>query len=731
MIDQIMAAETARRATPLANRATALSQRRDAWNSFSGLVSKLKDSATALRDGSAFGAFQVTAPKSPTSGLALLSATASTAAVPATYGVEVRSLATREKLRSSAVANSSSALGYSGTFTVNGSAVTVSASDSLVAVRDKINALDSGTASTGVTASIVDVSPTEHYLTLTADDSGAGGIQLTDAGGVLGQLGVSTGSRSAALSSDSTSIAQLLGLPSPPAVRTIVIDGAEVTVDLQNDTLQSLMNKVAAAGHNATVVTGTDGSGATTYSLQVDGDVWGKTDDADTQAALGALGFTRSNQIAAGSDARLRIDGLDVVRSTNTISDAVAGLTLNLQNAEVGTTVQLDVARDDQAAVDRLKEFQSAYNAVIDFRDQQRKTGAPLYADASFGAMLRPIRDVLLDSVPGLDTTATPYYRSGSVGLALNKNGKLDLDTTKLESALASNFSDVRALFGTAGVASGAGFSFVGGTTSSTAGVYDVTITQAATAASQSFAFSGPYADTGSNANTLTLTDGYTGKSGSLTFLPGDDVNSVVSRLNQLFSDQGMTLAASTDGTNLTIAAGKYGSTASFDVSYSRVVGGTTTASGLASPIGFAAGSYAGTDVQGRIDLPGGTAATVTGVGQILTGADGTPAAGISVSYTGTGPATGSLSYTEGIAGQIERMAAEFSRASDGAIASHVSQIDESIGTLQHRQDDVQARLDRYQESLVKQYTAMETALSLLQSQASWLTSQITNMQKA
>jgi flagellar capping protein FliD len=728
MIDQIMQLETSRKIAPLANRADALSARKAAWSTFDGLLTKVSDASKALRDGSAFGAFRVTAGSSPTTGKPLLSASASTAAGPGTYSVEVRSNATQQKLRSDVVADSGTALGYDGTFSVNGVDVTVSAADSLVAIRDRINAANGGSSPTKVTASIVDVSATEHYLTLTADATGANGVRLTDSGGVLGSLGVSTGSTSQSFSSDATPLASLLGLSPAPAERVIVIDGKEISVNLQSDTLQSVLNKISAIPdpREAEVVTSADGG----FSLSVHGDVWGKGDDPDTQAILSALGFERGNRIAAGGDARVRIDGLEVVRSSNTIDDALQGVTLKLQAAEIGSTVNLTVGRDTDAVVKGVQDLQAAYNALVDFRDKQTAGNGPLRADASLRSMISSVKAALVDPVSGLDG-ATPYSRVGALGLTLNKDGTLDLDEEALRGAIATNFADVRALFGTRGAAVGDGLSFVNATSATKAGDYAVEITRAATRASQSFAFTGPYADSGSNANTMTITDAFTGKSGSVTLADGDDLAAVAGKLQALFEAEGMTLSASSDGTGLTISGEKWGSAASFEVAYSRVEAGTTTASGLASPFGFAAGSYAGLDVKGSIHAAGETPVEVTGSGRVLTAPAGSGAEGLSVSYSGAAPFTGSTSYVLGVGGLLERAITPFARDGDGVIARNLSHIDTAVADLEQRQDDVQARLDRYQESLVRQYTAMEAALSRIQSQSSWLTGQIQSMQSS
>jgi flagellar hook-associated protein 2 len=732
MIDQIMQMESARRLSPVTSRSTAQSKTKDAWATVNALLGKVSDAADSLRDGSAFSAFTVAAQDSPTSSKALLTAATTTGANPGTYQVEVRALARQSKLRGDAVASSSTALGYSGTFSVNGVNVSAVSTDTLASLRDKINAANTGTAPSGVTATIVDVSATEHYLMLTSDATGTNGVQLTDGGNVLGSLGVSTGSSSAEFSSDVTSVAQMLGLPDPPAIRTIVIDGKEITVDLQNDTLQSLLAKIDAAGVDVELTSGTDGGGSTVYSLDVHGDVWGKSDDADTQAVLDALGFTRANQAAEGTDARVRVDGLDVVRSSNTIDDALSGITLSLKNAEVGTTVDVTVARDLGAIKSKVEALANAFNSLVDYQATQRMTTAPLYANSSLRGIVSSLKSQLIGDVAGVDKNATVFSRLGAIGVEIQKDGKLEVDADKLESVLGTNFSEVEDLFRTHGSSSDASLTFVTEGAATATGSYSVEITQVATTASQAFAFSGPYSDSGSNANTLTILDAYSGKTSSITLEDGDDAAAVTTKLQTLFDDEGMSLSASTDGTNLTIAGLKYGSTAGFTVSYSRVDGGTTTQSAMSSPIGFTEGSYAGLDVVGKIYTAGGTvpSTTITGNGQLLTSDEDGDGGGLSIQYTGTTTGLiGTVSFMHGAAGDLEKLLDGYTRAGDGLIALTTTSLDDSIAALQVRQDDIQGRLDRYQQSLVKQWTAMETALSKLQSQGSWLASQIGAMQ--
>src|SRR5215218_1605968 len=204
MVDQIMEMENSRKMAPINSQTTSAQKRRDAWRSYSALLTGVTIAATGLRNGTAFSAFSTTVGKSALTSKELLTATTSASAAPGTYSVEVRALAQTEKLRSATgFSSTTDARGLAGEFLVNGRAVTLTATDSLAGIRDKINAVNSGTNRSGVTASIVTVSATESYLTLTADNSGTRGIELVDSGngsstiGVLKDLGILTGGQSA------------------------------------------------------------------------------------------------------------------------------------------------------------------------------------------------------------------------------------------------------------------------------------------------------------------------------------------------------------------------------------------------------------------------------------------------------------------------------------------------------------------------------------------------------
>lgn len=102
------------------------------------------------------------------------------------HTIEVVQIASAHKIASDPVAGASTdPLSLQGTFEINGTEITLETDDTLLDLRDRINAANTGDGATGVTASLVSISETEQILTLTADETGADQeITLTDSGGL-------------------------------------------------------------------------------------------------------------------------------------------------------------------------------------------------------------------------------------------------------------------------------------------------------------------------------------------------------------------------------------------------------------------------------------------------------------------------------------------------------------------------------------------------------------------
>lgn len=180
-----------------------------------GLLEILRAATDQLRGAVTFGntsnvfkAKSAFATSSRTDGVApaasgnLLGVTVDNSAAAASHTLEILRVAADHRIGSNSFNSLTSDLGtalglaansVSGTFIITGDntkTVTVTSTDNLVTLRDRINAANSGSDATGVTASVVTVTSTEHILVLTRDKTGQSMV-ITDSASLLSQLGIS------------------------------------------------------------------------------------------------------------------------------------------------------------------------------------------------------------------------------------------------------------------------------------------------------------------------------------------------------------------------------------------------------------------------------------------------------------------------------------------------------------------------------------------------------------
>ncbi|MDB4917301.1 MAG: Flagellar hook-associated protein 2 [Gemmatimonadetes bacterium] len=418
----------------------------------------------------------------------------------------------------------------------------------------------------------------------------------------------------------------------------------------------------------------------------------------------------RLREVVAGSDAQLRVDGVLLTRTSNTISNAIDGVTLRLQQSEVGTSAALAVSRDTSSAVASAGVFAKAYNDLIAYVGSATAAGGDLANNGSLRSSAHALTQALLTDVTGASLT-----RPVLAGISLDKTGVLKVDSAALTAALKANANSVRDLFALGGSVTGSSLEYIGAGDLTQAGTYSVNITAIAT--KPSVAGTGatwPFND-GGVARTLTLGDGSSARSGSISLATGDDATTIASKLNAMFTTKGMLMSASVVSGLLTIGGTQYGSASTFSVAYGA--GDTTSAAQL----GIAAGSFAGSDVQGTID---GVAAI--GSGQLLTSAPATPTEGLAVRYFGSTPGVvGSAKVIVGTGALVSRLASFITSGGDGLVDSITTALDIATTKLQQRSADVSARLARQKDTMLAQFQAMETAIGKLQAQGSQISSMI------
>ena len=420
--------------------------------------------------------------------------------------------------------------------------------------------------------------------------------------------------------------------------------------------------------------------------------------------------FGRVRQLSAGEDARIVVDGALFVGRTNTIAGAVGGATLTISGEEPGSTFDVTVSATPETSVDGVQSFATAYNEMLAAVAKETKPGGRLANASSARAILGALKGSLLNDMQGLGDGAR-YNRAGSVGLELQRDGTLKLNADKFRAALASDARGVEALFGTGGSSSNGNVQFVGSDAVSPAGVYALVVTQAATRSTATGSVMSPYAIGGTPA-TMTVTGESSGRSATITFASGDTPAILAARLQAALGEQSVGVTASVVGGALRLTSDAYGSPGGFTVSY-----GDPGGEDPATQLGIAAAATDnGADAVGTLN-----GVALTGSGQLLTAVNG-----LVLRYTGTDASTTStVRFARGLAGALSRSADLMLNAGTGTIALQQTSAQTGIASLERREVDVQARLDRRRESLVAQFVRMESLLGRLQSQGQYLTSQI------
>jgi flagellar hook-associated protein 2 len=292
--------------------------------------------------------------------------------------------------------------------------------DAVTALSDPIGALTAQAATSSNPA----------LLTATADSSVAAGthsIIINDlaSAGLVYTDSVAGGANVSILPANATT-GQLTVQIGGSSGTTAAI---QVTAET-NDTLTTLaasINQQSAAnnwGIRAAVVNDLTGSRLSITS--------------QTTGAPGALAISGNtttltfNPPSGGTNASLTIDGIPYLSTSNTISGATAGVTLNLSGAAPNSPVQLTVGPDTTQISASIHEFVNAYNQVISDINSQFKVDPNTNSEGPLGgdSALRSLQGILLKSVTLSVPDNSGLVNLASLGINMNNDGTLTVGTT-------------------------------------------------------------------------------------------------------------------------------------------------------------------------------------------------------------------------------------------------------------------------------------------------------------
>src|SRR5690554_5900305 len=279
----------------------------------------------------------------------------------------------------------------------------------------------------------------------------------------------------------------------------IKVPSKTLVIDSSNNTLSGIRDAInnADMGVNATIVN--DGTG---YRLQIVSAETGE-ENAMTISAQDAVGFPASGGLAAlaynenqngltqtskAENAEIRVNGLGITRASNEIDEVIKGVTLNLNSANAGQNIRINVSADAELLTETIQGFVTAYNELKEFVDDLSKydaknqVGGLLMGDSAVRGMMEQLRSMISQPIVGLNGK---FQALTELGINTNKDNKylLDFNVSKLEKALNESRSDVVGLLSKTGNASDAQIQYMNDSVNTKPGQYDVNITQLATQA--------------------------------------------------------------------------------------------------------------------------------------------------------------------------------------------------------------------------------------------------------
>jgi flagellar hook-associated protein 2 len=161
-----------------------------------------------------------------------------------------------------------------------------------------------------------------------------------------------------------------------------------------------------------------------------------------------AVNFT---QAVPGLNAVFSVDGVPISSTSNTVNNVINGVTLSLVGPTTNGPVTLTVAPDTSSVTSAVSQLVSSYNTAITAINAQFQVGPGGIANGSLEAdnSLRDAQQTLLGAITYSTAGIGGAVNLTNLGISVNNDGTLSVDSTALATALSSNFSGVQSFLQT------------------------------------------------------------------------------------------------------------------------------------------------------------------------------------------------------------------------------------------------------------------------------------------
>ncbi|VAX10598.1 Flagellar cap protein FliD [hydrothermal vent metagenome] len=542
-----------------------------------------------------------------------------------------------------------------------------------------------------------------------------------------------------------------------------------ITITDENSSLRGIQKAInkADAGVRASVINDGNGYRLVLSSLVAgnDNSIRVKVNDNDSQdqdsSGLSVFAYESDKQdgigqnmkeVVATQNAELNVDGIFVSRSNNDIDDVLDDITLSLKSGSEGSINQLHLELSTDKVTRAVNDFISKYNEMIDTvnsltgYDAETKTSGPLSGDPSIRGIISQIRRSLSDNFSNVNET---YDSLSRIGVDSQRNGKLELNNSKLQTAIEDDLQQVIQLFSISGSSSDPAVSYISAGEETKTGAYNLVVTRMASQgvwggdvlrpdtidntpvldpattigiqlAQQLTSEIFPLNLEKDNSSFKIKVDGIGSQKITLEdknyYNENELINELQSQINadvNLQSNEVSVEAYLSNG-RLLLVSERYGSNSAVEV--------VKADDGLVETLGFNPGAgIHGEDVTGSFNNT-----TAIGNGRILSGKGVAENLKVEILEGEVGN-RGQIFFSHGVAARLDDLTEQFLKT-DGIISVRREGYTNRIGDLTKEREKLAQKLEASEQRYLKQFSALDATLGKMRSTGNFLSNQLDSL---
>ncbi len=227
----------------------------------------------------------------------------------------------------------------------------------------------------------------------------------------------------------------------------ITVNGKTQTIAADGDTLSDLAAAINSAGAGVTASVLTDSTGSRLSLVSSTSGAAGQLDLSASSLSDGgtSIGFTTQ----AGKDGSITVDGAQLNVSSNTVTDAIPGVTFHLlaPSATGAAPIQIEITNDNTDVETAVNNLVKAYNVVVKDIAGQTGNDANGNPEPLSGTTILSQLQSQLSSVLFAGSASGSIKNLAQLGITANSDGTLTLDSDTLDGALNTNAADVTGFF--------------------------------------------------------------------------------------------------------------------------------------------------------------------------------------------------------------------------------------------------------------------------------------------